>query len=700
MLSIIGAIDVTDSAPMHSIEPNSNQIEALLTLLNRGRPEDAERGARALLNKHAHAGILWKILSAALMTQGKDALEAQRTTSELMPNDAEAHSMLGAALHDRGRWIEAAASYHRALELNPRSLEVQNNLGNVLLALGRFAEAVECYRSALQLKSDDAETHSNLGNALRQLGRPTEAIASCRRAIRLDPTLGAAHDNLGLALAARGHFEEAVASYRHSLTLNPDNATAVGALGNALRDLGELRQAVSCYVRATQLEPKRPASYHDLGNVLMELGRLDEAAIAYQKALALEPSHEPARLNLCAILRQQGNPAAAQALCLAALADRPESAEALTVLGELYTDAGRFPEAQELFQRAIGIDPTLPNAWSLIATHRKMTVADASWLQGTERLIASRLPLRHEIRLRYALGKYFDDIERYDDAFDNFRRANELTKRYGSVYDRTAQTRRVDELIGRFNASFLREGAVRQASTSGRADSALPVFIIGMPRSGTSLTEQILASHPAVFGAGELDFWDKAMTVHDREAWGPIAGLASEYLLRLAILGGGARRVVDKMPANFMNVGLIHAALPNARIIHMRRHPIDTCLSIYFRHFPRSHSHANDLEDLAHYYGEYLKVMAHWRAVLPETRLLEIPYEALIVDPEGWIRRMLDFIGLPWDAQCLEFYRTERTVITASKWQVRQPINTTSVERWRNYQKFIDPLRCLGEAAW
>ena len=223
-----------------------------------------------------------------------------------------------------------------------------------------------------------------------------------------------------------------------------------------------------------------------------------------------------------------------------------------------------------------------------------------------------------------------------------------------------------------------------------------------MPRSGTSLAEQILASHPAVYGAGEVSFWNAAYDVY-RQAelegkanaqW--IGGLGRDYLGCLAALSS-ATRVVDKMPANFLYAGLIHAALPRARIIHMRRNPLDTCLSIYFQNFFNIGPYANDLDDLAHYYGEYLRISNYWRAVLPAAALLEVPYEALIADQAHWTRRMLDFIGLPWDPKCLDFHQTERIVITASKWQVRQKINTGSAGRWKNYERFLGPLRGLTD---
>jgi hypothetical protein len=225
-----------------------------------------------------------------------------------------------------------------------------------------------------------------------------------------------------------------------------------------------------------------------------------------------------------------------------------------------------------------------------------------------------------------------------------------------------------------------------------------------MPRSGTSLAEQILASHPAVYGAGELTYWKMASlevgaAALEGEADSGVPGsLAQEYLRQLSGLSPDAARVIDKMPGNFAHLGMIHAALPHARIIHMSRDPIDTCLSIYFQNFHIAHAYANDLDDLAHYYDQYRRLMDHWRSILPPQTLLEVPYEALVEDQEGWSRKMIEFVGLPWDAACIDFHRTERNVSTFSKWQVRQKINRSSVERWRNYAPFIGPLLRLSES--
>jgi len=708
---------------------NPREIGALVALVNQERLTEAEHRARKLLTVQPEDGMLWKILGVALLRQGKDALQALRRTTELLPQDAEAHGNLGAALHDRQQWEDALVSlrralaiqphnvealvdaadalkalgrardavplYQRAVTLEPRLAEAHNNLGTAFLELGRREEAADCFSRALEARPNGAQIHCNLGNTLRQLGLLDEAMASTRRAIALDPALSVAHNNLGLILAAQGHREEAVASYRQALTLNPRYVEALNNLGSLLPEIGEHREAVSLYRRAIELDPERAETHCNLGNVLFEAQRIDDAAASFRRALALQPEYALAHLGLGAALRMQGRTADAETSCRAVLAIEPDSVAALSLLGELRADRGLFSEAEELLQRAITIDAGFPFAFHSIATHRKMTSDDTAWLKGTEALLAKPLPLRHEISLRFSLGKYYDDIKQYDEAFHNYRQANELTKRYGLDYDRAGLTEHVDRVIDSFDAASIRRWQPRGHM------SERPVFIVGMPRSGTSLTEQILASHPAVFGAGELAFWQTAYTAYEvaglksDDAANLIPGMARDYLDRVTALAGDAPRVVDKMPLNFMTVGLIQAAFPQARIIHLRRHPIDTCLSVYFQYFSRLHPYANDFDNLAHYYRQYVRITDHWRAVLPATALLEVPYEGLIEDQEGWTRRMLDFIGLPWDPKCLDFHQTDRAVITFSKWQVRQKINSGSAGRWRNYEKYLGPLRHL-----
>ena len=707
-----------------------NEIGALVSLVQQERLAEAEQRAGALLKNHPNVGMLWKILGIALLRQGKDALPVLRRTTELLPQDAEAHANLGGVLHDQGRWDEALRSLQRALELRPRdpdslvcaanatkalgrvresvvlyqralqmgpgSAEAHNNLGNAFLELGECAAAAASYRAALRIRPGNAEVHCNLGNALRQLGELQEALECSQRALTLEPRLSVAQNNVGLCLVSLGRRAEAVASYRQALRHSPDYTDALDNLGNVLRELGERHEALLLHQKAATLDPVRARSHRGLGDALCEMRRLDEAEASYRRALTLQPGQLEIRVSLAATLRMQGRIVEAQADCEAALAENPTCVAALCLLGELHADSGRFSQAHELFERAITLDPAASSALCGIGAHRKMTRADTAWLQKVQGQLAKPLPLSHQINLHYALGKYSDDIGEYDEAFAHYCQANELTKRYGARYAREKLTQRVDRIIGRFDTTLLRRYQAYGSS------SEQPVFVVGMPRSGTSLVEQIAASHPEVFGAGELRFWDAAFAALERTGFESSAcerrvpDLARDYLARSQVPGAaGARRVIDKMPANFLYAGLIHAVFPRARIIHMRRHPIDTCLSIYFQNFFSVSAYANDLEDLAHYYGEYERVIAHWRALLPASAWLEIPYEALVADQETWTRRLLEFLGLSWDPRCLEFHRTERVVITASKWQVRQKMHGASAGRWRHYERHVGPLRGL-----
>jgi tetratricopeptide (TPR) repeat protein len=574
--------------------------------------------------------------------------------------DAEAQFNLANSLRQQGRLEESLSRYNETLRINPGHVLARQNLGNAFLALGRFGDAEASYRRVLELNPNIPETHSNLGNALLAQRRP----------------------------------DEAVASYRHALQLNPKLAIAHSNLGDALRDLGRPEEAAASCRAALALDATRAETHNSLGNALLDLGRLPDAAASYAHALRLNPRFVKAYVNLAIVLRLLGDAAQAEAMCRHALQVDPAAAAAVALLAELQADRGQFAGAETLFRRAAELDPNMPEAWAGIAHLRKMTPDDTPWLAQALRIAEGGLAPRQEAHLRYAIGKYCDDLGDYDHAFSHYLRANNLTKLYGPAHDGQQFTRDVDRLIRTYDQAWAhtpRDHAMQ---------SQRPVFIIGMPRSGTSLAEQILASHPSVFGAGELPFWTDAAAAYTAATGKDMQSLATDlgkdYLRRLDELSTDARKVVDKMPANFLHLGLIHDALPHARIIHLQRNPKDTCLSIFFQHFKTGIDYANDLEDLTNYYLEYLRLMAHWHDVLPESVLLDVPYEGLVEAQENWSRRMLEFIGLPWDAACLDFHRTERRVMTASKWQVRQKITSASVGRWRHYQKFIGPLAKLA----
>jgi tetratricopeptide (TPR) repeat protein len=680
--------------------PDPRDIAALVALVEQDRLAEAESAARSLLGRHPDAGILWKVLAVALARQGRQAIPELRRAAELLPGDAEAHQNLGAALHDLGQWEPALASLQHSLALRGDNPAVLIDAANALRGLRRPSEAVPLYEQALRLDPALAEAHNNLGNALSDLRRHRESADSYRRALAARPDDAEILCNLGLAHAALGEGDAAFACYERVLQRQPQHGGALVNLGRLLRDLGRANEALVMFRRALEDRPdSSPDAFearYFLGLALFDLRRTSEAIEAFRAALRCRPDSAATQIRLAEAMRQQHQPEEAEAHCEAALALDPVSAEALALRGELHADRGRFEAAESYFQRALAADPSFAPAYFSIATHRRMGAADDGWRTGATALLARPLPLSQQVSLRYALGKYFDDLGQYDEAFAHYRQANELSQRQGKPYRAGELAQRVSGILAHFDG-----GRIAELARFG-SNATQPVFVVGMPRSGTSLVEQILASHPAVVGAGEITFWNLAFNRYERalaEGTAPAALLAEfarDYQALLPPVAAEVTRIVDKMPANFWYLGLVHAVFPRARIIHMRRDPRDTCLSIYFQNFFNAEPYANDLAHLTHYYGEYLKVMHGWRERLPAATLLELSYEALVAEPERWTRRLLEFLEIPWDSRCLEFHRTDRVVITASKWQVRQKISTSSIGRWRHYARHLGPLETLG----
>jgi tetratricopeptide (TPR) repeat protein len=573
------------------------------------------------------------------------------------------------------------------------------NEANALARAGRVSEAAAGYLDALALRPDFVEAHANLGELLLEQGQPEQAAASCARALAIQPDFAPAHQTLAKSRLLQDRFDEAALHARRAIAIRAEFAESHNTLGNALMKLSHLDEALASFRRAIALKPIFAEAHMNLAGALRSIGQLDAAAAGYQRVLELNPQFAPAHAELATVLRLQRRSAESEHHARRALGLDPKSTAPLAVLAELRADAGQFAQAEQWYRRIISMDENALDSWAALARLRRMTAADGEWLATAERLLAAPWPARRELPLRYAIAKYFDDLRDFDRAFAHYQRANVLSAQCAPPHDPAALTRTVDLIIRSQDRTWIERRQLAGAS------SERPVFIVGMLRSGTTLAEQILASHPEVFGAGELTFFGAQTAACFANAAAAGSGLdfseaelcrlAAGYLDLLQRLSSGAARVIDKFPTNFFLLGLIRAVLPRARIIHMQRDPRDTCLSIYFQQFEPANTYANDLEDLAHYYGEYQRLMRHWSNTLPTDALLHVPYERLVVDPEAWSRRMVDFVGLPWDARCLDFHRTERSVVTASRWQVRQPMSTSSVGRWRSYEQHLGPLAVL-----
>lgn len=500
-------------------------------------------------------------------------------------------------------------------------------------------------------------------NALVEQRKYAEAASRLVTVLTLDNRRADAHAKLGAVLCCLGRYEEAESALRRAIELKSSCAGAHLTLGTLLRDKGQFAASETALRRAAKEDPRDAQALASLGATLGMRGRLGEARDCFEKALRL----------------------------------KPHDAGILSSLGWLAGIEGRFEDAEAHCRAALEADPRHPGAWASLAGLRRMTDADKDWLQAVEGVLADGVPPIEESKLRYAMGKYFDDLGKHSRAFEQYKRANELQKRLAPPYDRTARTKIVDETIGVYGQQRLAQPA------KGASQSARPVFVTGMMRSGTSLVEQIIASHPQAMGAGELDFWMGAARKYE-ESLGErtldealTRKLAESYLKLLEQHSPNALRVVDKSTFNTDHLGLIHQVLPRARIVYVQRDPVDNCLSCYFQDFANVASFAMDLSDLAHYYREHHRLVSHWRSALPEGALLVVPYAELVANPEAWSRRIIEFIGLEWDSRCLDFHKTRRSVLTASHWQVRQPVYSSSVGRWRNYEKHIRPLLNLRQ---
>lgn len=639
-----------------------------------------------------------------------DAEKLYRAILQAQPRHPDANHNLGVLAVGVGQTAAALPFFKTALEANPRQAQYWLSLIDGLIRSGQTDAARQLIGTArqhgveeenlcaiekqLQPAPDRAEQERLV--ELYQQKRFPEMEACARDMIRRFTAHPFGWELLAPALKNQRKYLEANDTYREALRLAPESAMSLSNFAACLNEQGSYEEAARHAMRAIELDAGNAGAWVNRGNALMGMEESDEAAQCFREALQRDPDLPEAHNGLGAALKEQGEIDEAKKWLHQSV--RQGCTSAYVALAGLDIDEGNFTAAKGFIDKALQVDPDSAGAWALIPSLRKMTSTDTDWLERAERMLAAEKYATTRVSLLFAMGKFCDDTRDHAAAFAYYRQANELKKQINRAYDRQNQTRRVDFLIDSHTSKVISQ--IRP----GASDSQRPLFIVGMPRSGTSLLEQILASHPQTFGAGELHFWTDMMKRYKKESHtaqydeAMLRETAAACLANLDRHSQAARRVVDKMPGNFHSIGFIHACFPNARILHAIRNPVDTCLSIYFQNFKQAHDYANDLDDLVHYYGEYRRLMAHWQAMLPAGVLLEVPYEAVVEDQEGWSRRVIDFIGLEWDERCLDFHQTQRRVGTSSNWQVRQPIYKTSRERWRNYAEWIGPLLAFQDA--
>jgi tetratricopeptide (TPR) repeat protein len=613
---------------------------------------------------------------------------------------AQTHFLEAVRFLQSGRPDLAEPLLAQLVAANPLHADALHLLGVISLQRGQPQRAVDLIGQAIGVNGQAAPLHSNLGNALQALGRLGEAEAAYRRALQLKPDYPDAANNLANLLRESDRAAEAEPLYRQALRFlpprHPKTVLALRNLGSALRDLDRLNEAEAAFRSAIEQQPGDAQSHDHHATVLRELDQLDDAEQAARRALVLAPDQAEFHLNYANVLKAMGRIGAAGTSCRRALAIAPLSPDAHNCLGGLLFDLGQAEAAETEMRRALELAPDRPAFQLSFAVTRRFH-PDEPALAGLQRLVteSGSLPDIDRAHLHFALAKAYEDVGAKDQSFAQQILGNQA-KRRSFDYDEAAtlgQMRRVAEI---FTAEFME----RHWRGIGAPDG--PIFIVGMMRSGSTLVEQILASHPLVYGAGELTLLKQIAGRAGGQSRYPepaasfdsaaIAEIGRLYEARLRQEAPVAPRISDKFLHNFLYCGLIALALPRARIIHTVRDPIDTCLSIYSKLFVGHHPYAYDLAELGRYYRAYGQLMAHWRRVLPEGMIIDLPYESVVDDLEGQTRRLLAHCGLPWDESCLNFHRTDRAVRTASATQVRQPIYRSSVGRWRPSADQLAPL--------
>jgi tetratricopeptide (TPR) repeat protein len=525
-------------------------------------------------------------------------------------------------------------------------------------------------------------------------GRPADAIAPLRDAARLQPSNVIIQHDLGLACLEAGSVTDAIAALQFAVAMKPNYGDAWFRLGIALEKLGNTGSAIVAYDRATKLLPSLTEAWFRAGALVYSLGHRDEAIGCFRRAAATGGTSRFGRLGMARVLLTEDRNREAEQVLRRTVAQDPTNAMAQDLLGNLLTEFGRFDEARACFERAVATAPLLAGCYYDLVRCRPITTEDEGLLQRMEAALATPgLEAQQRLRLHLAIGKAAEDLGNCALAMQHFDAADAV-RRCSTPFDSAAFSIEIDRLIARCTPEW-----IARASEFSSPD-ATPVLILGMPRSGTTLVEQIVSSHPDAGAGGELHFWNQRGTpwhASDADAADApfIAGTAADYLGVLRAIAPQAARVTDKMPFNFLWAGLIHVTFPRATILHCRRAAADTALSIHQTHFHPGLPFPTGGAELVAYFRSYQLLTNHWRSVLPADRFVEIDYEELTRSPEPVTRRIIAACGLAWNDACLRPECNPRRVDTPSKWQARQPVHRGSVGRWRRYEPWLGPLRAL-----
>ena len=637
-------------------KPSQEKLDNLLKCYKTGRYIDTEKLSKSITKEFPDYQLAWKVLAVVLKKRGKinESLVACQKSVKLAPQDSEAHNNLGNTFQELGRLEEAMNRYTKAIALKSDYTEAHFNLGNILLEQGRLEEAEACNRKAIALKPDFVEAHYNLGITQKKLGRLEEAMNSYTKAIALKSDYTEAHYNLGIILQEQGRLEEAEACNRKAIASKPKYTDAYNNLGNILQELGKLEEAMNCYIKAIKLKPDYAEAHDNLGTTLNKLGRLEEAEAYNRKAIKFKPDLAEAHYNLSIKLKE----------------------------------LGKFDEAEASNRKAIVLKPDLAEAHRHLTLLKKFDTEDKQYLKMQELYLNKVISKEKLCHINFGLAKACEDLGNLEKAFQHYREGNVLRKKLLN-YDISQDI----ELFKQLKSAYIR---IKKNSLEidNLTNKLMPIFIVGMPRSGTTLVEQIISSHSQVTGAGELSFisqFGKSIAIDSSLLDSNILlNFRIKYLRKLHNISKGNKFVIDKMPQNFRYIGLLVAAFPEAKIVHVKRKPAAVCWSNYKHYFSSKNlGYCYDLDDVIKYYELYKNLMHFWKKSLNK-KIYNLDYELLTVNQENETRKLINYIGLNWEEKCLHPQDNTRAINTASDIQGRKKVYQGSSQQWKKYKPFLN----------
>ena len=557
-------------------------------------------------------------------------------------------------LYRQGKLDDVLVQSSNLLEQGVNSAEIYAIMGGAYTGLGMLETAAEHFLTALKINPDNAEIHNNVAVVLKNLGRMQEAELHVRTALDLAPNYAQAFDNLGNLLKSLGRNQEALAHHNKAVELQPQSARSHNNVGNDLRALGHHEKAIPSFVRALEINPSYAEAHNNLGSALNSLGRYKEAIASYANAIAIKP-------NIAIFYNNIGNS---------------------------YHHLGDFSDAKAAYNNAIRLNPSYAQAYRNLSEIKRYGEDDPLVKQMNDLLGSPNCSNDDLMNIRFALGKANADIGDCAQAFEHFYHGNRLRKTQLG-YDISS-----DQALFSSIKKLFSHGVAALDVTPTLSDKK-PIFVLGMPRSGTTLVEQILASHPLVHGAGELQLMPQLVRSTNHEIISnqcDMPPIRDAYLSAVQQLAPDKAYIVDKMPYNFIWIGHILTTLPEAKIVHLKRDAVAVCWSNFKHCFSSAgNGFSYDLEDVAHYYRLYEELMLFWHQQFPG-RILDFSYEALTYNQADETKRLLEYVGLEWDDRCIDFHATERSVSTASSKQVRQKLYQGSSQEWRSYESFLRPM--------